>query len=177
MTIITINPLQGIEIANVGSIGFGQPKSFVKKIMGKPDRHSDDKRHFYNTYECRIDFDDSGLVEFIEFIYGPYPERIKLDLYGVDPFLINASELVELLSNTNAGEIDDLEAEHCYGFVNISVGIWRDMIEKEAEELIAEKKESGDFEYDRAWLEEELEKSKHFWTIGIGKVGYYKRDQ
>jgi len=177
MTTITIKPLQGIEIANVGSIGFGQPKSLVEKIMGKPNSHSDNKRRFYDAYECRIDFDDSDLVEFIEFIYGPFPERIKLDLYGVDPFRINSSELLELLSNKNAGEIDDSEAEHCYGFINISVGIWRDMTEKEAEELIAEKRAGGDFEYDRSWLEEELEKSKHFWTIGIGKVGYYKRDQ
>jgi len=51
------------------------------------------------------------------------------------------------------------------------------MTEKEAEELIAEKNAGGDFEYDRSWLEEELEKSKHFWTFGIGKVDYYKRDQ
>ena len=173
MTAITIIPLQGIEIAGVGSISFGQLKTSVEKILGKPGSRSEDKRWFYDAYECRIDFDDSDLVEFIEFIYGPFPERIQLSLFDIDPFRIGAGNLLKLLAEKNAGEIDDKEAEYCYGFINISVGIWREMTEKDAEEIIAEKKESGDFEYDRAWLEEELEKSRNFWTIGVGKTGYY----
>ena len=52
-----------------------------------------------------------------------------------DPFKIGTDNLVALLSAKNGGEIDDSEAEYCYGFVNISVGIWRDMTEKGAEEI------------------------------------------
>lgn len=175
MTTIIIYPLQGIDIAGVGPINFGQPKSAIKKVLGRPGSNSDETRWFYNAYECRIDFDESGTIEFIEFIYGPFPERIQLSLYGIDPFRVGAGNLVELLSAKNGGEIDDREAEYCYEFVDISVGIWRDMTEKDAEEIIAEKKESDDYEYDRVWLEEELEKSRNYWTVGIGKAGYYTR--
>ena len=172
-TTIIVYPLQGIDISGVGQINLGQPKSAIENILGKPDSHSDANLWFYDAYECRIDFDESDEVAFIEFIYGPFPERIQLTLYGIDPFRIGADNLVEILSAKNAGEIDDREAGYSYGFVNISVGISRDIMEKDAEELIAEKKESGDYEYDRTWLEEELDKSRNFSTIGIGKVGYY----
>jgi hypothetical protein len=47
------------------------------------------------------------------------------------------------------------------------------MTEEDAEEMIAECKESHDYEYDRADLEEELEKSRNFWTVGIGQANYY----
>jgi hypothetical protein len=172
-TTISVYPLQGIDISGIGQINLGQSKSAVENVLGKPDSHSDSNRWFYDVYECRIDFDESDIVDFIEFIYGPFPKRIRLSLYGIDPFRIGAKNLVEMLSEKNNGEIDDREAEYCYGFVNISVGIWRDMTEKDAEEMIAEKKENGDYEFDRTWLKEELEKSRNFSTIGIGKVGYY----
>lgn len=170
---ITLYPLQGIDIAGVGTINFGQSRSDVEKILGLPGDHSDRNRSFYQYYECRIDYDESDMVNFIEFIYGPFPERTQLSLYGIDPFRIGADNLVELLSAKNGGEIDDSEADICYAFINISVGIWRDNTEKDAEEMIAESKENGDYKYDRESLEEELEKSRNFWTIGIGKAGCY----
>jgi hypothetical protein len=83
---------------------------------------------------------------------------------------------VELLTEKNQGEIDDSEANRSYAFANISVGVWRDMTVEDAEEMITESKESGDYKYDRADLEEELEKSRNFWTVGIGKADYYRRD-
>ena len=41
------------------------------------------------------------------------------------------------------------------------------------EESIAEMKERGEYEDNRVWLDEDLEKSRNFWTVGIGKAGYY----
>ena len=173
MTIITIYPLQGIDIPGVGAINLGQPRSAIEKVLGHPGNHSDAKRSFYAAYEFRIDFDEFDMVEFIEFIFGPFPERTQLSLYGVDPFHIGAENLVALLSEKNEGPIDDHEAEYCYGFVNISVGIWRGLTVKAVEEGITEMKISGEYEDNRESVDEDLEKSRNFWTIGIGKPGYY----
>ncbi|WP_217604116.1 hypothetical protein [Chitinophaga sp. GbtcB8] len=173
MTTITILPLQGIDIPGVGAINLGQSRSAIEKILGKPGNHSDDSRSFYDDYECRIDFDKSGMVEFIEFIYGPVPEKTQLSLYGIDPFRVGADNLLALLSEKNQGPVDDSEAEYCYGFVNISVGVWREFTEKEVQESIAEMKESGEYEDNRELLDEDLEKARNFWTIGIGTPGYY----
>jgi len=76
---INLNPLQGIDIGNVGSINFGQSK-----------------------------------------LRGSQKDRSNR----------------ELLTENNAGEIDDTDADHCYAFVNISVGIWREMSEKDVEDLL-----------------------------------------
>jgi len=41
------------------------------------------------------------------------------------------------------------------------------------QEWVEEKKANGEYEIDRQWIEEELAKSKNYWTIGIGVPGYY----
>ena len=176
MTLITLYPLQGIDITGVGSINFGQHRSEVEKLLGQPDKSSEHRRSFYRHYECRIDYDEFNSVGFIEFIYGPWPERIELSLYGIDPFKIGADNLVELLTEKNDGETEGCEAKIACTFFNISVGLWRDLTEEGAEEMIAESKANGDYEYDRADLEEELEKSRNFWTVGIGKADCYRRN-
>ena len=43
------------------------------------------------------------------------------------------------------------------------------------EEGIAEMKESGEYENNRESIDEDLEKSRNFWTIGIGKPDYIYR--
>ena len=78
-----------------------------------------------------------------------------------------------MLSEKNAGPIDDSEAERSYAFGNISVGIWRETTEEDLKEWVAEKKQEGGNEIDRTWIEEEVAKAKNFWTIGIGTAGYY----
>jgi len=177
MTIITIIPLQGIDIAGVGRIDLGQSIFELKKYLGLPGEHSDNRRLVYPDYECTISFDQSKTVEFIEFISGPFPQRIQLSLYGIDPFQVGADNLVALLSERNAGPVDDSGAGYCYSFLNISVGIWRQGTEEDLQEWVEEKKENGEYEIDRTWIEEEVAKSKNFWTIGIGKPGYYTRSR
>ena len=51
---------------------------------------------------------------------------------------------------------------------------WRESEPNDIMEMIQEKKEDGEYESDKDWLNEELEQSKHFWTIYIGKKDYYK---
>ena len=173
MTTITINPLQGIDIAGLGRIDLGQSRVEIEKRLGLPGKYSDSTRSVYPDYECTISFDQSNTVEYIEFISGPFPQRIQLSLYDINPFQVGADNLVALLSERNAGPEDDSEAEYSYAFLNISVGIWRQGTESDLQEWVTEKKENGEYEIDRTWIEEEVAKSKNFWTIGIGKPGYY----
>ncbi len=99
--------------------------------LGEPNSDfSDEKRSAYLIYECKIDYDDADAVTFIEFFTGPFPERIKLQLYGIDPFQIGADKLVALLKEKNDGLVDGGDGGFSYSFLNSSVGIWRDAREK-----------------------------------------------
>ena len=174
MTKIEILPLDGIVIENIGKLSLGQSKSDIEKLLGKPSESSNLKQLFFDEYEVRIDLDKKGNAEFIEFIYGPFPEKTELSIYGVNPFQIGATKLVEILTEKNNGKIDDSEAEYCYTFQNISVGVWRQLTEQNVEESIAEMKADNEYEENKDWLNEDLNKAKNFWTIGIGVKNYYE---
>jgi hypothetical protein len=174
MTKIEILPLDGIEIENIGKLSLGQSKSDIENLLGKPSDSSNLKQLFFDEYEVRIDLDKKGNAEFIEFIYGPFPEKTELSIYGIDPFQIGANKLIEILTEKNNGKIDDSEAEYCYTFQNISVGVWRQLTEKTVEENIAEMKADNEYEENKDWLNEDLNKAKNFWTIGIGIKNYYE---
>ena len=174
MTKIEILPLDGIVIENIGKLSLGQSKSNIEKLFGKPSESSNLKQLFFDEFEVRIDLDKKGNAEFIEFIYGPFPEKTELSIYGVNPFQIGATKLVEILTEKNNGKIDDSEAEYCYTFQNISVGVWRQLTEQNVEESIAEMKADNEYEENKDWLNEDLNKAKNFWTIGIGVKNYYE---
>lgn len=171
---IKIIPLEGIEIENIGKLLLGDSKSNIKKLLGKPSVISDKVQSYYDDYELRIDFDKNGRAEFIEFIYGPFPEKTELELYEINPFQIGAAQLVTLLSEKNNGKVDDREAEYCYTFFNLSVGLWRQATEQDVEDEMADMKANNEYEENKEWLEEDLKKSKNFWTIGVGVKDYYK---
>ena len=170
---IEILPLNGIAIENVGKISLGQSRSDIEKLLGEPSGNSNGKKLFYEEYEFRIDLDKNGNAEFIEFIYGPFPQKTRISIYGIDPFQIGAAKLVAILTEKNNGKIDDTEADYCFTFLNISVGVWRQITEQNVEESIAEMKADNEYEQNKDWLEEDLEKAKNFWTIGIGVKNYY----
>lgn len=171
---IEILPLDGIEIENIGKLSLGLSKTDIEKLLGKPSDNSNLKQLFFAEYELRIDLDKQGNAEFIEFIYGPFPENTELSIYSVDPFKIGANKLIDILTEKNNGKVDDSEAEYCYTFQNISVGVWRQLTEKTVEESIAEMKAENEYEENKDWLNEDLEKAKNFWTIGIGIKNYYE---
>lgn len=174
MTKIEILPLEGIEIEHIGKLALGQSKSDIEKLLGQPSENANLKQLFYDNYEFRVDLDKNGNAEFIEFIYGPFPEKSQLSIYGVDPFLIGADKLIQILTKKNNGQVDDSEADFSFSFLNISVGVWRAMTTKDVEESIAEMKENGEYEENKDWIEEDLAKAKNFWTIGIGTKNYYE---
>ena len=90
------------------------------------------------------------------------------------PFKIGAKKLTEILAEKNNGKIDDSEADYSFTFLNISVGVWRQLTEKNVEESIAEMKADNEYEENKDWLNDDLEKAKNFWTIGIGLENYYE---
>ncbi|MES2110564.1 MAG: hypothetical protein V4577_17535 [Bacteroidota bacterium] len=171
---IKITPLKGIDIESVGEILLGQTKNDMLKLLGRPSEYHAANSLLYEFYELRIDFDGSGKVEFIEFIYGPFPERTELSLYDINPFNIGADRLIALLSEHNNGEIDDSDGGISYAFLNSSVGVWRQYTQKDVEEGIAQAKLSGQYQHNPSTFDDDLETSRNFWTIGIGVAGYYR---
>ena len=181
MTKIEIKPCVGIILQDIGMVKLGQLRSEVEKLIGFPTKSQSVSfesisvdQAFYDNYEFRIDYGKDNSIEFIEFIYGPFPERIELNLFGINPFKLDADELIKILTEKNSGLVDTSSSPYIYSFQNISVGIWRESEPNDIMEMIQEKKEDGEYESDKDWLNEELEQSKHFWTIGMGKKDYYK---
>ncbi|MGU3376199.1 hypothetical protein [Chryseobacterium sp. M5A1_1a] len=171
---IEIIPLDGIQIENIGKLSLGESKANIEKLLGESSGNPDNTQLFYDDYELRIDLDENENVEFIEFIYGPFPENTELSIYGVNPFQIGADQLIEILSEKNNGDIDDSEAGYCYAFFNNSVGVWRQITEQDVEEDIAVMKTNNEYAENKNWLEEDLVKAKNFWSIGIGGKDYYR---
>lgn len=171
---IEILPLDGIVIENTGKLSLGESGSAIEKLLGSPSNGSDKNRLYYDDYEFRVDLDNNGNAEFIEFISGPYPEKTEISMYGINPFQIGADQLLDILSEKNNGKIDDSEAGYCYTFLNISVGVWRQITVHDVEEDMADMKANDEYEENKEWIEEDLEKAKNFWTIGIGVENYYQ---
>ena len=170
---IILHPLKGIEFENKATLEFGTSKIEIIKSLGKPSS-GNDKQMFYDELELRIDLDNSENIEFIEFIYGPFPEKTEIELYGIDPFKTNSSDLIELLTENNNGEIDLSEEPYCFAFLESSIGIYRDSCESDIDEMITELKENGEYSENEEWVLADKEKAKYFWTVGLGKKDYYK---
>lgn len=171
---VDLIPLKGIKLESDDKVQFGQSKEDVKGILGNPSTEYEDKS-YYDDLEIRIDFDENDCVEFMEVLAGPYCKRIEPFIYGKNPFELVDTQLLELLTEMNIGSIDDHEVAYGYSFLNISVGIWRDMTSKNVEEMIHEAKEVGNYNLWKEELEADLERAKYFRTIGIGVKGYYEK--
>lgn len=166
---VKLMPLNGIEIEKIGTIKFGDSKELIEEKIGiASDEHEGSL--YYDNLEMRFDFDEKSLLEFVE-ILGPYCEYISPEIYKINPFKLTANELIKTLSLNNNGKIDDTEAPHCYAFLGSSVGVWREVTDTEVKKEIKEARDNGEYEQ---WMEDDLEKSKYFWTIGLGAKDYYK---
>ena len=120
----------------------------------------------------RFDFDDDGKVEFIEFL-GSIDGELQPIIYDVPAFQSKADTLYNILREENRGDIDDSEDGYSYGFLNISVGVYRSSIPKDVEEMIKEADEAGE-PMDAGDIEEERRKADYWSTIGIGIEDYYR---
>lgn len=166
---VKLIPLNGIEIEKIGTIKFGDSKESVEVKLGNPS-DDEDGSLYYDNLEMRLDFNEKNELEFVE-IFGPYCEFIVPEIYKINPFKQTASELVRVLTVNNNGKIDDTEEPHSYSFLGSSVGVWREVTEAEMKNEIKAARDNGEYEQ---WMENDLEKSKYFWTLGLGAKDYYK---
>lgn len=132
-----------------------------------------DGSYFCFGNELRIDFDSNDCVEFIEFIAGA-DGHLKPMIYNVSVFDVLADQLYEILAEYNKGHIVDNEYGYSYGFLNISVGLYRERTPESVEEMIQEMKEDGENNWDNINIEVEKKKANYWATIGIGKEDYYR---
>lgn len=162
---IAIKPLIGIVIEDIGEVLLGQHKNDLYTILGHPSIDNKD-RIFYEEYEVRFDLDQHDTIEFIEFIYGPFPKNIELMIYDINPFTIGANNLLEILLTHHQGDPDTTEAPYSYCFPNTSIGVWRDIVPEDIEPMTEGMRNDS--------YSEELKMAQNFWTIGIGVPNYYR---
>lgn len=170
---IILHPLNGIEFENKEILELGTSKTELIHRLGKASNEID-KQLFYDDLELRIDLDEYGKIEFIEFIYGPFPEKTEIELYGINPFKTDSYNLIEILTENNNGEIDNTEEPYCFSFFESSIGIFRDSCEVDINEMITEMKENGEYSENEKWVLDDKEKARYFWTVGLGKKDYYR---
>ncbi|MDE7312315.1 MAG: hypothetical protein K2N87_11965 [Eubacterium sp.] len=171
MQYIKIIPLVGIEVHDA-TIALSASRTDVENLLGEPYGVWKNSLYYFDN-ELRFDFDKDGKIEFIEFL-GGRDGKIQPTIYGVSAFQAEADELYDILSEKNRGEIDDCENGYSYGFVNISIGVFRSSVPEEVEEMIGEAQEEGE-PMDADEIAYEMGKANHWATIGIGIAGYYRK--
>ncbi|MBO5055590.1 MAG: hypothetical protein J5988_03590 [Eubacterium sp.] len=167
--VIEIIPLVGINWEGK-SVCLQAAREEIINILGTP-YGAFGKSIYYFQNDLRIDFDGNGRAEFIEFL-GGIDGKLQPEVYGVKAFEARADELFNILKMNNNGEINDNENGYSYGFLNISVGIFRERTPEDVREMIEEAEEEGE-ELEQEDLEYEKRKAEHWATIGIGVKGYY----
>lgn len=170
MNNIEIRPLVGITLDGT-EIKLGASESEVRAALGEPYSVWENSLYYYEN-ELRFDFDE-GAVEFIEFL-GGIDGKLQPNIYGASAFQTDADKLYEILGERNNGEIDDHENGYSYGFLEISVGVYRDIVPDDVREMIEEAEENGEL-IDEEEIAEEARRAAHWATIGIGIENYYKR--
>jgi len=167
LTDIVITPLEGIRIGGK-EIQLGSTLGELKAALGEPDFVHKNSQYYS---ELRVDFGADGKAEFIEFLGGA-DGALQPIIYGVPAFKTSADELYKLLAEKNGGEIDDSENGYSYAFLNISVGVYRESIPEDVEEMISEAESEG-FPMSDEDIADERKKAKFWATIGIGRADYY----
>ena len=125
---VEIFPLEKIRIEDK-EIMIGMNVSQVEDMMGKAEGRfenygSKSYRSFYFNSELGLDFDENGLLEFIEFL-GGNEGMLKPYIYGLSVFEADADKVKNLIAEHD-NEIYETEAEFCYCFLNESIGLWRE---------------------------------------------------
>lgn len=166
---IEIYPLDKVVIDG-NSICLGMERAAVEAAIGKGQFVG--HRYYYYNSDMAIDYKDEK-VEFIEFL-GGIDGSLHPQIYGVSAFDTPAEELIRILQQKNDGEIDDSEQGYGFAFLNISVGVYREMRPSDAAEMIEEMKADGIPTENNEDVQSELRKTNHWATIGVGVAGYYQ---
>ena len=166
---MTMKPLKGLIWDNQ-MLAFGDTKEAVEQLLGKAQIWGTSLYYFHNV--MRLDFDDDGGLEFIEFLLPG--KDISVEIYGMDPFAANANDVIAMLAKKNDGKVTDHDNGYCVTFAEISVGVYRDSIPEDAADYASEAEAGGEPLSDEEY-EAELAKANHWETIGFGVKGYYDR--
>ena len=108
---------------------------------------------------------------FIEFL-GGVDGVLRPYIYGISAFDTPADELTACLTNTNAGKVV-CEKGYSYSFLNICIGVYREITPLDIEEMTAEMKADGIPTENNEELAYEKRRASHWATIGTGIAGYY----
>lgn len=165
----TVFPLKGIKIDST-EINLNESKDSIIRKLGKPGDDCGDQIYYFEN-ELRLDFNQTGELEFIEFLGGIAGQLHPL-IYDINAFEETADNLMHILTEENNGRIDDTEDGYSYGFIEISVGIYRERIPEDIQQMIDEAKQEGEQIADED-IEYEMKKANHWATIGIGIKDYY----
>ena len=168
---IEIYPLEKVVFDGV-PIYLGMDQSAVEAAMGKGQLVG--KRHYYYNNDVAIDYSDNKTVEFIEFL-GGIDGSVHPVIYGVSAFDTPADDLANLLRQRNDGEINDSEQGYSFTFLNISVGVYRELRPSDVTEMIEEMKADGISAEDNEDVAQEMRRANHWAAIGVGVAGYYQR--
>lgn len=167
---IEIHPLDKVIFDGI-PVRLGMEQSAVEDAIGKGQLIG--KRHYYFNNEMAIDYSQSRTVEFIEFL-GGMEGALRPVIYNVSVFDVDSDELVELLKQKNAGEVMDPEQGRSYSFVNISVGLYRELRLVDVFEMIEEMKAAGIPTEGNEDIAADMKRASHWATIGVGVAGYYQ---
>lgn len=166
---IEIYPLDRVVIDGV-SIYLGMEQAAVEAAIGKGELAGN--RYYYYNNEMAIDYSD-GKVEFIEFL-GGIDGILHPWIYGVSAFDTHADELIKVLEQENDGEVDDYsEQGYSFAFLDISVGVYRELRPSDVEEMIEEMRADGISADNNVDVQNEMRRANHWATIGIGTEDYY----
>ena len=166
---IEIYPLKKVLIDYV-AIYFGMEKSSVDTAIGSGQLIGN--RYYYLNNEMAIGYNNNK-AEFIEFL-GGIDGMLKPTIYGISAFDVQADDLFEILKKQNNGKIGDHENGYSYQFQNISVGVYREAVPQEVEEMIEEAASFGNPMSDDE-VRYEMKRANHWASIGVGIAGYYQR--
>ena len=162
-----IYPLEKV-IVNGITLCLGMTRSEVEALLGAGQEIGN--RYYYFNGETAIDYKEEK-VEFIEFT-GGVDGSCKPVIYGVSAFDTHAEKLLEILKAHTAGRFRDTEGGHCVLFPDISIGLYREAVPTDIEEMIEEAKAFGNpMRADE--IEYESKRANYFATIGVGIAGYY----
>lgn len=166
---IDIIPLDGVRIGRKG-IHLSDTQEEIESVLGRPCSIWENSFYYFNN-ELRVDFDEQGCVEFIEFL-GGIDGKIQPCIYGMPVFKTEADRLYTVLKDQNNGDIDDSENGYSYSFLKLSVGIYRESTPESVQEMINEAEQEGEA-MSTEDIEYETSKAMYWSAIGIGVKDYY----
>ncbi len=167
--IIRILPNYGIDI-----VTFYDTRKIVNERLKGATCYPDNKIDFFTEYGFHIHYNDNNIVNFIE-IMGDM--QASFELYSKNPFKTPINEMVEILYEKNGHEVNLIDAPQNYMYLNLSLGVFRNSTPEKFANYIEQNKADDPQSFKNGtpeWMLVDLEKTKHFHTIGIGEKDYFR---